>query len=93
MKNIESWENQFNKIVTGRGYFGFNVDIDKKLLKKIANFGELEIIDEYTISIVLPPQMSDDRDKILLLLLTCSSPPSECRYNKKKEQLTVEWHY
>ena len=96
----ESWEDQFDKIVNDndRGYFGHNVDVDKKLLKKIANFGgtycgKMEIIDEYTIRITLPPQMSDARDKTLLLILTASPMPTECIFNKKKDQLTVEWHY
>ena len=99
MKN-KTWEEQFDSIIKegGRGYFGHNVDIDKKFLKKLANFGgtyngKLEIFDEYTIKITLPPQMSSARDQTLLLLLTNSPIPSECRYNKKKNQLTVEWHY
>jgi hypothetical protein len=99
MKNkSEFWEEQFDAIVKDNGHFGHNVEIDRKFLKKLANFdrtysGELEILDEYTIRITLPPQMSDARDKTLLLLLTSSPSPSECRFNKKKDQLTVEWHW
>lgn len=100
MKNKQTWEEKFDSIVEAndRGYFGHNIDIDKKFLKKLANFGgtysgELEILDEYTIKITLPPQMSDARDTTLLLLLTAAPVPSECRYNKKKNQLIIEWHY
>ncbi len=99
MTNVESWEEQFDRIVEDHdGQFGHNTEVDKKFLKKLANFsgsyaGELEIIDEYTIRITLPPEMSSARDKTLLLLLTSSPMPTECRFNKKKDQLTVEWHY
>lgn len=100
MNNKETWEDKFDSIIktNDRGYFGHNVDIDKKFFKKLANFGgtytgKLEIIDEYSIRITLPPQMSDARDKTLLFLLTGAPIPSECRYNKKKDQLTVEWYY
>jgi hypothetical protein len=92
------WEEQFDKIVEERGYFGHNVDIEKSFLKKLSNLGgsyagKLKMLDEYTIRIILPPQMSDARDKTLLLLLTTSPMPTECRFDKKKDQLTVEWHY
>lgn len=99
MKHKENWEEKFDRIVEYHDdTFGHNVEIEKKFLNKLARFGgsysgELEILDEYTIRITLPPQMSDARDKTLLLLLTSSPLPSECRYNKKKNQLTVEWHY
>lgn len=97
MKNIESWEEQFDRLTSNR-HFGHNVEVDKSFLKKLANFGgsyagQLEILDEYTIRITLPPHMSEARDKTLLLLLTNSPMPSECRYNKKKDQLIVEWHW
>jgi hypothetical protein len=96
----ESWEEQFDRVTADNdGHFGHNIEFTnaKKFLKKIANFGgtysgKLEVLDEFTIRITLPPQMSDARDKTLLLLLT-EATPSECRYSKKKDQLTVEWHY
>lgn len=101
MKKTESWEEQFDRITEANdGHFGHNVEFDdaRKYLDKLSRFGgsydgELEIIDEYTIRITLPPQMSDARDKTLLYILTNSPMPTECRYNKKKDQLTVEWHY
>lgn len=95
----ESWEEQFNRITKANdGRFGHNIEVSKNFLKKLANFGgsysgELEVLDEYTIRITLPPQMSNARDKTFLLLLTESPVPSECRFNKKKDQLTLEWHY
>lgn len=92
------WEEQFDKIIEENDHFGHNVEIDKKFLKKLAASGgdyltKLEILDEYTIRITLPPQMSDARDRTLLLLLTEAPMPTECRFDKKKDQLTVEWHY
>ena len=100
MKNKkESWEEQFNSIIKNHdGQFGHNVEIEMSFFKKLARFGgsykgKLEILDEYTIRITLPPKMSGSRDETFLLLLTSAPMPSECRYNKKKNQLTVEWHY
>lgn len=100
-KRDESWEEQFDRITEDNdGQFGHNIEFGdaKKYLKKLANFGgsytgKLEILDEYTIRITLPPEMSAAREKTLLLLLTESPVPSECRFNKKKDQLTLEWHY
>lgn len=99
MKKNETWEDQFDRIVKNNdGQFGHNTEVDKNFLKKLANFGgtytgELEIINEYTVKITLPPQMSSARDKTLLLLLAGSLMPSECHFDKKKDELTVEWHY
>lgn len=98
MKTEMDWEEEFDKIIEWNGHFGHNVEIEKKFLKKLAATGgdylaKIEILDEYTIRITLPPQMSDARDRTLLLLLTSSPMPSECIYNKKKDQLTVEWHW
>lgn len=94
----ETWEEQFDKFIHECDHFGHNVDVDKKFFKKLANFGgtyggKLEFVDNYTVKITLPSQMSDARDKALLLLLTMSPSPSECIFDKKKDQLTVEWHY
>jgi hypothetical protein len=107
-KNKCAWEVEFDReTALYDGEFGFNCILinAKKFFKKIANFdgypnsGYLEILNYYTIRITLPPHMPDftlsnARDKTLLLLLTNSSPsPTTCKYNNKKDQLTVEWHW
>jgi len=95
-KSEETWEEQFDRITKDNdGQFGHNIEFTnaKKFLSKIANFSKLEVLDEFTIRVTLPPQMSDARDKTLLLLLTGGATPSDCQYNKKKDQLTVEWHF
>jgi hypothetical protein len=95
MKKEETWEEQFDKIIeeNDRGHFGHNVEVDKKYLKKLASFGgKLEVEDEYTIRVTLPFQRNA-RNETLLYILTTPPMPSECRFNKKKDQLTIEWHY
>jgi hypothetical protein len=93
-KNVESWEEQFDRIYTANDdQFGHNIEVGKSDLKKLASFGgKLEILDEYTIRVTLPFQRNA-RNETFLFLLTKSPMPSECRYNKNKDQLTVEWHY
>ena len=57
---------------------------------------EIAIPDYYTVKITLPADYSDGatfRENILLHILTTSPMPSECRFNKKKDQLTLEWYY
>jgi hypothetical protein len=95
MKHPKNWEDQFDEVLDSsyKDYFGCNCEIPKSFLKKIANYGGLEIIDHYSIRISLPPEMSNAREKILMLLLLNSPLPTECSYHKKKNQLTVEWHY
>lgn len=104
MKNNETWEDQFDRITEDNdGQFGHNVEFDdaKKYLKKLdkvsASLGKIEVLDEYTIRITLPAIINTGivpyRENLLLHLLTELPAPSECRFNKKKNQLTVEWHY
>ena len=96
-KNKASWEEQFDHLTgfyndplaqSDSGEFGRNCILydAKKFFKKIAkNAAKLEILDNYTIRITLPPKTYTDlRDKIFLLLLIDSSPsPTTCKYNNK----------
>lgn len=99
MVMVNDWEYQFDLIVKANdNRFGHNIEFSdaRKYFKKLENCshsGELEILDEYTARITLPPEMSAGRDNALLYILTTSPLPSECRFNKKKDQLTIEWHY
>ena len=99
------WKEQLKEVLEDYGEFGHNTEVDiKKYLSKIeklscANgrtdgicFCEIEIINYYTVRIDLP-EVEDFREKVLLYILTTSPMPSECFYNKKKDQLTLEWHY
>ena len=100
-KSEKTWEEQFDRITEDNdGHFGHNVEVNKKYLKKLLSVGEdigaLEVLDEYTIRITLPSCGMIDpvyRENMLLHLLTYGPIPSKCIFNKKKDQLTVEWHY
>lgn len=107
MKNREEWEDQFDRITEANdGRFGHNVEFGgakyaKKYISKLDGAGaglcKIEVINEYTIRVTLPYMVSTDvikyRENTLLYLLTEDPKPSECRFNSKKDQLTVEWHY
>jgi hypothetical protein len=91
------------------GHFGHNVKVDiRRYLRRIEKlcadngrvdgtiFCEIDVLDEYTVKITLPEVESCDapfRENVLMHILTTSPLPTECRYNKKKDQLTLEWHY
>lgn len=91
------------------GTFGHNVEVPiRRYLRRIEKlcaengrvdgivFCEIEIVDEYTVKITLPGIEGRDapfRENVLLHILTTAPLPTECRYNKKKDQLTLEWHY
>lgn len=107
MKN--NWEEKLDSILEKHDHFGHNTEVDiRKYLRKIEKlcavngrtdgiiFCEIDIVDEYTIKITLPETSNCDapfRENVLMHVLTTCPMPTECRYNKKKDQLTVEWHY
>lgn len=100
------WEDKLKHILEKHdGIFGHNTEVDiKKYLQRIECIGgapetpivQIEIVDYYTVKIVLPPASYDYiefRSDVLLFILTTSPMPTECRFNHKKDQLTIEWHY
>ena len=104
------WEEKLDEVLENHdGTFGHNIEVDiRRYLRKIEKlscengrtdgivFCEIDIIDEYTVKIILPQIDNSDgpfRENVLMHILTQSPLPSECRYNKKKDQLTLEWHY
>jgi hypothetical protein len=93
MKSNLSWQEKLKTVLEETdGSFGHNVDINiRAYIKKLESFGAtVEVIDYYTIKIDLPFPRKED---VLLYILIHSPMPTECRYNTKKDQLTVEWHY
>lgn len=103
-----AWEDKLKEVLEKHnGNFGHNTRIDiKRYLCKIEklvptahdNDFAIEIVDYYTIKITLPQFCASctnmgGRDNILLHILTTSPMPTECRFNKKKDQLAIEWHY
>ena len=104
------WEDKLTDILEDHdGVFGHNTEVDiRKYLRRIEKlccnngrtddtiFCEIDVVDYYTVKIVLPEVDGRDapfRENVLLHILTTAPMPSECRFNKKKDQLTVEWHY
>jgi len=98
------WSEKLNEILVERGgSFGHNTEVNiRPYLHKVdvVSFGssKIEVMDYYTVRITLPSVDTDNsnmglREKILLHVLTTSPMPTECRFNKKKDQLTIEWHY
>ena len=89
--------------------FGHNCDFDiTKYLRRIEKLSkptgradedclcDIKILDYYSVRITLPPDYKDGakfRENILFFILTTAPMPSACRFNKKKDQLTLEWHY
>jgi hypothetical protein len=95
MKSDLSWQEKLKTVLEETdGSFGHNVDINiTAYIKKLESFGAtVEIDNSYTIKVNLPFQRTR-RNKVLLYILTHSPMPTECRYNSKKDQLTIEWHY
>lgn len=96
-----NWKEKLKEILEEHdGVFGHNCHFDiKKYLRKIeklsSNHCAINVIDYYTIEITLSPDYFDyqNREDVLLHILTTQPIPSECKYNKKKEKLTLEWHY
>jgi hypothetical protein len=105
----DHWEVDLNKTIEENGWFGHNCEPNiRRFLRKIEKLGsvdgrvdglcmvDIQIVNEYTVKITLPADYDDGakyRENILLAILTTSPMPSECKFNKKKDQLTLEWHY
>src|SRR5258708_2223815 len=99
MKEKLTWQEQLKKVLTehDNSSFGHNTEVDIEwYLKKIdrldvSDTSKIEILDYYTVRITLPEEkiLTQDREAILLFVLTTSPMPTECRYNKKKNQLTI----
>jgi hypothetical protein len=96
MKKLKHWTKQLEDVLASHdGIFGHNTEVNiRRYLHKIdvMCFGSsiIEILDEYTVRITLPSKYRED---VLLHVLTTTPMPTECRYSKKKDQLTIEWHY
>lgn len=94
---------------THDGIFGQNVEIDiRRYLRRIEKlncadgrtddicFVEIEIPNYWTVKLTLALNYGDAvsfREDTLLHILTTSPLPSQCSFNKKKDQLTLEWDY
>lgn len=103
------WKEKADEILKEKGYFGHNTEVNiKRYLSKIEKlcsengrtdgiiFCEIDIVNYYTIKITLPEIAARDglfRENVLLYILTTSPMPTECKFNKSKDQLTIEWHY
>lgn len=101
MKAKLIWKEQLKKVIAENDNqpFGHNTEVDiewyiKKLYKICFDNIEVDIKDYYTIVISMPidglPIYSRD---ILMFILTNPPMPTECRFNKKNNKLTIEWHY
>lgn len=101
--NDPTWENELKDVLeeAGKDHFGHNVEIDgKKYFRKLhslsAGYAGVSIEDDYTAKIDLSYMNAVDpmyRNNVLMYILTTAPLPSECRYNKNKDMLTLEWHY
>jgi len=92
-----SWQEQLKEAVKyNGGTFGHNVEFTniKSYIKNLIKVGchtdsDIKITDYYTMKISL-----NGFDKgTLLHLLTFGPMPSDCKFDKTKCELTVEWHY
>jgi hypothetical protein len=96
--NKQSWKDQLNQIIEECGDFGHNVEISKKELvlfcTKLEKLGATNIdIEDYTIKMVLPSYDPIAQRDLLLYLLTFEPHPSDVVFDKKKDRLTLDWHY
>lgn len=83
--------------------FGKNVDWKAKDVRKYINKLEklgatnIQIPDEDTIKLTLPSSMVrtslKNRSEILLHVMTTSPHPCDVEYNKKKDQLEMQWDW
>lgn len=101
---VNMWEEKLKKVLKDHdGQFGHNVEIPiRRYLHKIEKLScdndvilcKIEVVDEYTIKIILPEVANHAiRENVLMHILTKPPLPSECRYDKKKNQLILEWHF
>lgn len=93
------WEDDLREIMAEHdGVFGHNVEFDNpigyfKRLEKAADLDcRIQILDYYSVRIQLPKRKSYGRENLLLFLLTEGPVPSEVRYSKKSDSITVDWH-
>ena len=107
MKNF--WKENLKEVLENHdGTFGHNTEVDiKRYLSKIEKLSsprgrldlcqcEIDIMDYYTVKITMPADYGDGspyREDVLMYILTTPPMPTECRFNSKKDQLTIEWHY
>lgn len=102
-EGITYWPDDLAKALEedGAEHFGHNVEVDaKKYFRKLDSLGcgylNIRITDSYTATVDLSEMHNIDlwhKEEVLLHILTTSPLPTEVRHNKKKDILTLEWHY
>lgn len=88
-----NWIDEFKKIENETGHFGHNTEFDfLPAFKKIEKFGGKIISFEEGggIKIVLPKKSSE---QLLIHLLTNLPGHTNSKFNKKNNELFLEWHY
>lgn len=77
--------------------FGHNCEFDfLPIFKKLDKMGVvIDIKSDYEIDLYLPEPNDDtnDRENILIYILTKLPGSSNASYNKKKNKLNLEWHF
>jgi hypothetical protein len=88
-----NWLDKYNEIMADeyRDNFGHNTEFDfLPQFKKIEKLGgEITIVDGDTIKIHLPKKA----EELLLFIINNLPGATNAKFNKKKQELTLEWHY